>query len=268
MPSLATGKLVNRDQFFVMPMPELVIKKLNELALADGRVKGKGDLVKRTVTFEQDGDIRNGLPETMVTEVNNGVDPSVSLMDHNQELIYCETDQVMDDVGETQQDYLHIEESKYVDDMVPAQRVRVEPKAVQMDDLMSSFRQLAVGQPLASPHEDADEQGVPEDYGENGAIGTGITEQNSETLDEENRYSSVGHMVIPRQKLMNMLRGDRQGVALLTRNYNSAGGDLTEYVLNISVNEVLHTGGKDAECVIMKELSQMIEKKVWTPVDV
>ena len=42
---------------------------------------------------------------------------------------------------------------------------------------------------------------------------------------------------------------------------------MTEYVLNISVNEVLRTRGKDAECVIMKELSQMIEKKVWTPVD-
>ena len=99
-----------------------------------------------------------------MTEVNNGVDPSVSLMDHNQELIYCETDQVMDDVGETQ--------SNYVDDTVPAQRVRVEPKAVEMDDLMSSYRQLAVDQSLASPHEDADEQGVPEDYGENRAIGS------------------------------------------------------------------------------------------------
>ena len=109
-----------------------------------------------------------------MTEVNNGVDSSVSLMDanHNQELIYCVTDQVMDDVGETQQDELHIEESNYVDDTVPAQRVRVEPKAVEMDDLMSSFRQLAVGQSLASSHEDADEQGVPENYGENGAVGS------------------------------------------------------------------------------------------------
>ena len=70
---LATGKLVNRDQFVVMPMPESVIKRLNELALADGRVKEKGNLGKRTVTFEQDGDARNGLPETMVTEVNNSV---------------------------------------------------------------------------------------------------------------------------------------------------------------------------------------------------
>ena len=67
------SQLVYRDQFVVMPMPESVIKRLNELALADGRVKEKGNLGKRTVTFEQDGDARNGLPETMVTEVNNSV---------------------------------------------------------------------------------------------------------------------------------------------------------------------------------------------------
>ena len=94
MLSLATGKLVNRDQFIILRMPESVIKKLNELALADGRVKGKGELEKRTVSFEQDDEMRNGLPETMQTEVNNGVDISVSLMDesHDQELIYVEAD--------------------------------------------------------------------------------------------------------------------------------------------------------------------------------
>ena len=267
MLSLSTGKLVNRDQFIILPMPESVIKRLNELALADGRVKGKGDLAKPTVTLEQDGVVRNGLPETIVSEVNNGVDPSVSLMDanDNQELIYCETDQVIDDLDEMQQEELDVED---LDDMVPVQRARVEPKAVEIDDLMNSFRQLAVGQPPASPQEDIDEQGVPEDYGENGAIDTGVAECNNGVLDEGNRYSPVGHLVIPRQKLMNMFRGDRHGVALLTRNYNSTGGDWREYVMNISVNEALRTRGKDAEYVILKELEQMIEKKVWTPVNV
>ena len=32
MLSLSTGRLVNRDQFRILPMPELVIKRLNELA--------------------------------------------------------------------------------------------------------------------------------------------------------------------------------------------------------------------------------------------
>lgn len=110
-----------------------------------------------------------------------------------------------------------------------------------------------------------DEQGVPEDYGENGTIDTGVTEEAAEVAD---RYTSVGHLVVPRQKLMDMFRGDRHGAALLTRNYNSVGGDWKEYVLNISVNEALRTRGKEAESVILKELGQMLEKKVWTPVDI
>ena len=40
-----------------------------------------------------------------------------------------------------------------------------------------------------------------------------------------------------------------------------------ESVLNISVKEALRTRGDDAERVIMKELNQMLTKKVWTPVD-
>ena len=63
----------------------------------------------------------------------------------------------------------------------------------------------------------------------------------------------------------------RKGVnrgALLTRLYIEPGTDWKERVLNISVNEALRTRGKDAEVVIMKELGQMLRKKVWTPVDI
>ena len=139
---------MNRDQFIILPMPESVIKRLNELALADGRIKGTGELEKRTVSFEQDGDARNGLPETMQTEVNNRIDPSVSLMDenHNQELIYvdAEPETVTYDAH---QEEPYTEEPIYADDMVWTPRVRVGPRAVDMDELLTSFRQLAVGNP-------------------------------------------------------------------------------------------------------------------------
>ena len=39
-----------------------------------------------------------------------------------------------------------------------------------------------------------------------------------------------------------------------------------EYVMNITVKEALRSRGAEAERVILKELSQMIDKKVWTPV--
>ena len=230
-------------------------------------------MAKLAANFEQDSDARNGLPETMETVVNNGVDPSVSLMDanHDQELVYDEvvepTESESVEQQDEQQDEQHVEESDCVDDMVPSEIVPAEPRDDEMDDLMGSFRQLAVNRPLTSPHEDADERGIPEDYGENGAVDTGALERTNEADREAIRYSAVGHRVMPTKNLMDMFRRDRRGAVFLNRNYDSVGGDWSEYVLNISVNEALRTRGKDAEVVILKELSQMIEKKVWTPVE-
>ena len=41
---------------------------------------------------------------------------------------------------------------------------------------------------------------------------------------------------------------------------------LTEHALNITVKEALRSRGVEAERVITKELSQMVDKSVWTPV--
>jgi Reverse transcriptase (RNA-dependent DNA polymerase) len=37
--------------------------------------------------------------------------------------------------------------------------------------------------------------------------------------------------------------------------------------MNITVRAAIRTRGEEAERVIMKELSQMITKRVWTPID-
>ena len=66
---------------------------------------------------------------------------------------------------------------------------------------------------------------------------------------------------------MNYFRNGKGGAALLTRNYDGDGVDWGDHVLNISVNEALRTRGDAAVSVIEKELTQMISKKVWTPVD-
>ena len=45
MMSIATGKIVSRDQFIILPMPSSVIAKLNELACKEGRhvkINGRG----------------------------------------------------------------------------------------------------------------------------------------------------------------------------------------------------------------------------------
>ena len=201
----------------------------------------------------------------METRVNEGVDPSASLLDSNYspELVYKE---LAEDAGISEPEAQHTEESVFADDMIPivtpAVRVRVEPRAVDMDDMMR-----ALETPHTAPHETADEQGIPEDYGENGATDTGILEEPGAQVASPQIYSAYGRRVVPREDMMNMFRSDKDGTAFLTRNYDSAEGDWGEFVLNVSVNEALRTRGKDAETVIEKELSQIIAKKVWTPVD-
>lgn len=79
-------------------MPESVIKRLNELALADGRVKGRGEMYDKPTSYEQDGGAKSGLPDTMDTTVKNGVDPAVLPLD-----IHDDTD-LIDTLDEVQYD--------------------------------------------------------------------------------------------------------------------------------------------------------------------
>ena len=146
MLSLTTGKLVYCDQFTIMPMPESVIKRKNALALADGRVKGKSELVRTENTYEIISDNIDELPEMIETTVNEGVHPSTTLLDanYNPELM-C--DEVVEEIDETRPDESYMEAIGLADDMMPPTTVRFEPKVVEMDDLMTSFRELAVTLP-------------------------------------------------------------------------------------------------------------------------
>ena len=98
MLSLKTGRLVNQDQFRILPMPESVIKRLNELALADGRVKGKGEIYTKPTSYEQDSGAESDLPDTIDSSVNDGVDPAILHLD-----IHDETD-IIDTLDEVQYD--------------------------------------------------------------------------------------------------------------------------------------------------------------------
>ena len=85
------------------------------------------------------------------------------------------------------------------------------------------------------------------------------------------RYNTVAQPSTPlRRDLMNYYNAN--DVALTTvlaaciPTVDSGGNN--EHVMNISVKEALRTRGADAERVILKELSQMIDKKVWTPIQI
>ena len=70
-----------------------------------------------------------------------------------------------------------------------------------------------------------------------------------------------------RRTMMDMFRRGGVEMALSTSVLESIerkiGGNLSDYVMNITVKQAMKTRGEDAERVIMKELSQMVDKRVW-----
>ena len=258
MLSLSTGRLVNRDQFRILPMPEAVIKRLNELALADGRVKGKGELYVRPTSYEQDEEIGKGLPDTIEPAVHDGVDPSVLPLDNPDEPELGEVRQY-DDGGALIEREPDDADGHHVESATPE---RVEDADPEMDGLVDSMNRMRAG-PHDHPQYSAsgiDERGVPVDY-------TATAVAWDDAVSVAKAPLSVPDGNVGRQNIMDFFRnGDR--TALLTRNYDGDGAEWGDFVFNISVNEALRTRGDAAVTVIEKELRQMIDKKVWEPIDV
>jgi hypothetical protein len=67
--------------------------------------------------------------------------------------------------------------------------------------------------------------------------------------------------------LLEHFRRGGTDVTLMSREVMGHLGEKAETVMNITVREAIQTRGEDAERVIMKELNQMLTKRVWTPVD-
>ena len=163
MLSLSTGRMVNRDHFRVMPMPGSVINCMNELALADGRKKGKGVPTERLSSYTQDDGAREELPDTIEVGVNNGVDPSVIPIEEDKvsEQLNDPGDGWQEEIGDMTCDALDLSEPTYTPFVANA-----KPKSVEMDELIGSLKSMKVGpyQYIDEPIDGIDAQGVPIDY--------------------------------------------------------------------------------------------------------
>ena len=87
---------------------------------------------------------------------------------------------------------------------------------------------------------------------ESGAVDVDTNYDASEVLEEPVEVETP-----VRRTMMDLIRNGTN---------EKIGGDYTDYVMNITVKNALKTRGAEAEQVILKELSQMIHKKVWQPI--
>ena len=74
--------------------------------------------------------------------------------------------------------------------------------------------------------------------------------------------NSIEDVPVQKRTLLDMFRDGHNHLTLTT----IATGAIEKRIMNISVKEALRTREAEAEKAILKELSQMIEKKVWRPV--
>ena len=219
-------------------MPESVIKRLNGLALEDGRVKGKGGLDVRATFYEQDGGSKkampNGLPDTIETELNNGVDPTLAVLDSEDfsDVIDDTLDEQEHDEGSATNMMYDSSQPNYADDAIALLRLAVKPRAVEMEDLINSLRSMEVSPYVRT--EDSNEtlnaQGVAVDY----TAGSGSNAGGGETEDvhdstvgdtfETRMLSEPGPLALMRREdFMSYFRGEKGGLALLTRDYSGDG---------------------------------------------
>ena len=196
MLSLTTGRIVSRDQFKILPMPDSVIARLNELARREGRESG--------VRVRIRGELEEKLPDHSSPPSNTAP------------------------TGET-------------------------------DDPIVRLNNEAPGETETPEFSEVKAEETPEEQ-EVGVYGpeVGVYEEDTPLSP----VNSTEDVPVQKRTLLDMFRDGHNHLTLTT----IATEAIEERIMNISVKEVLRARGAEAEKAIMKELSQMIEKKVWRPV--
>lgn len=231
MISIITGKLVTRDQFKILPMPLSVITRLNEMAAAEGRRIHQ----RPKMVYDVEGLRKTDGP----TYLRPTVDPVA-------------------------QDEQPPEHTGAYDHYGKELEFEFDPRVVS-DVMFSEDYETANGVPYGTFGP------ATLDVGELQEFGTPVTQEYQPTVDAglstpprsiPDRATHVGSGPIN-------LGGTyyAKGVAVRTEQ-DTYTGTTDEKVMNITVKEALKTRGVEAMKVTKKELSQMLAKKVWTPVHV
>jgi hypothetical protein len=232
MLSIETGKVVTRDQFRINPMPLSVIMRLNALAKAEGRTIGNKTDIFTELQYMQSVNMSN-----MPTFINNL--PGQGLPETGIRLIPSpipppQLTGLADDIQNADDISNSI--------ILPANGGVVESaRAIRVDDDAANQGVPAEAPPIDLPEVPPPNPPAPARNGEPPAESVFVASQSPMKLTT----SSVA-------AIENMLKQRRVTGEVSTTS-------------NVSVREALRSRGDDAEKVIIKELRQMIDKKVWVP---
>ena len=242
MMSISTGKLITRDQFKILPMPSYIITRLNEMAMAEGR-----KLLRRSkMVYNVEGGLRRTEGPTYLRPTQDpagDMDPVVTAnpytqldMDEGEREEYQFDPAMVNDIMGYPEDY----------DAPIVQGGQFNMQDLDVGEL-EEFPTVETGE---YHHADASVPCTPPE-----------NIQTSVNTNVPTTYSSETGVNL----------GDAYGdhdVALYAYRTSYIESVSEECVMNITVKEALKSRGEEAKRVIKKELKQMLDKRVWTPVHV
>ena len=243
--SLATGKIVTRDNIKVLPMPLSVITTLNNMAIKEGK-----SIMKRSTRHPMQSDAtRQSTHPTYVSQPPSDTDPAIELRDVMQP-----------NNGHITNPHLTLDSqpTKQTDEWDDTYEVN---GAVLTDNAIDATADSAINNTEDTYAGLNDQAKLPDDDTPD------ATNYIRNELDmEERAYEEDTTIEHPddtkkRKDLLNYLQRGHENI--LNKEQ-----DTDEYrALHISVKETLRTRGVLGEQVILKELQQMLNKGVWSPVD-
>ena len=248
MMSIRTGRLITRDQFKISPMPSTVIAKLNKMAAAEGR-----KILSRTKTvLAEERGLRD--PDRL-TYIRSTAKPSAVHTVDIENVIEGFT------VG-TLADEICIEPVDNHDGYDPLNTADIENDIGAMDD-QNLIRDNA---PAYMQYNEADFNIGP------------LTQFHEPVVAEYVQPDASIPATPPRSAIRSQQQDGMDSFEVTQRSPplrrdlmqyycpNEAVVFAKDYAMNVSVKAALKSRGAEAERVILKELSQMRDKKVWTPV--
>ena len=243
MMSLDSGRLIMRDQFTILPMPSSVIEKLNQMAISEGR--------------------------KIVTRSNMVYGPQSGLRKADDPTYIQPTDVFPVDTADTANGAA-IQETFHVPQYVSPNRQNLAVGGAFEQDAPPA--EVAQENYFDMPDLDVGPLVEFEAYVEpniNPDASVPVSAPRSARTPTYTRYNTVAQPSPPlRRDLMNYYNANDAALTSVLTAYepNELSIVSSEYAMKITVKEALRSRGADAERVILKELSQMIDKKVWTPV--
>lgn len=303
MQSVATGEISTRDQFDVHPMPLSVIAQMNALATRDGRplLRKYTGMIPGSISITPYV-VPHPLPDYITPTPHRGMDPAVALRDDP--IARHSALELADESGLIPR----IHHDNDMEGGVSAAAAATEGPHVNFHDHENNAPAAQSNTGSANyPHDEDAKEGQHESggaeasggAGRNGGDENGDEEEIRGAEYDENQHenggeqrnsaprdgrsmleyfrtggSEIAHVVVAVRGLKDWREAESGTAQAISKGIANGRGLPRERIapshraLNITVREALRTRGEEAERVIMKELMQMINKKVWTAVDV